>query len=687
MFFSKTYTVFLRGLGLFFYLTLFTNTVEGQTGYFLNGSATAFGNGCYAITPADSWQNGSVWYNKKLSLLEPIDIQFKAYFGGNDSLGADGMVLVLQTAGTNALGDNGEGMGFSGFNPALGIEFDVFSNWESSDPVFDHMAILSHGVVKHNRSENLAGPVPILPSYGNIEDGKEHLIRFRWNPMTQILDIFFDCERRLSMKKDLVNEIFQGVNEVYWGFTGATGKFFNKHMVCLDSLLENNFYDTICQGEQIQLIAANQTQKDYHWILSTELAPVNAFEAIATPTQPSIFQLRYIDECGDTLKEAFHIHVHSEHPQAIIDTFLCANDSLLIAYRADSVIWCDNQRTLQRSFYDSIRCNATIYRYGCPFVSRLHIQRIEDPTLNWLESSLCPGDSLIASPPLLVSNADTFRWTDGFPRANRTIAGGDTFWLTLQNRCSEKSFPLRVHNHLIKLFELGLDTAICPGSSAIIKPNIAAGSRLKWHDGSTLDSLIWNEQGVISAQLTDSNGCSQKDSLLISFLEDRGLPPFDNIDLCKGEKYLLNIPLPHPEGGIFINGQRINNGFQLMNFEGTLNILYEGICMTDNAEVEVQTTDCYCHFNFPNAFTPDQNGLNEYFRPVIQCEWSEYQISIYNRWGEKIYESYDPINGWNGECTHGPAPSGIYLFVAEYHGKTNLGFETSRQSGLLHLIR
>lgn len=687
MLFSNTYTSVLRALSLILFTALLMHEVQGQTGYFLNGSANALGNGCYAITPADSWQNGSVWYNKKLSLLEPIDIQFRASFGGNDSLGADGMVLVLQTAGNNALGDNGEGMGFSGFNPALGIEFDVFSNWESNDPVFDHMAILSHGVVKHNRNENLAGPVPILASYGNVEDGKDHLIRFRWNPTSQVLDIFFDCERRLSLKKDLVKDVFQGMKEVYWGFTGATGKFYNQHLVCLDSLLEKNFYDTICSGDQIQLLAIDQTKKDYHWIESDDLVPLNSVEAIAKPTQSAIFQLRYIDVCGDTLKESFHIHVPSEHPQLMIDTFLCANDSLLITYEADSAIWYDNQRALQRCFYDSIQCDATIYRHGCAYESQLNIRRIDDPAFNWSGSSLCPGDSLTISPPLLLSNADTFRWTDGFPWANRTITGGDTFWLVLQNSCAEKSFPLKVQTYSTEPFELGSDTAICLGSSALIKPDIAPGGSLRWHDGSQLDTLVWSEAGVVSAELTDSNGCVQEDRMLISFIEDGKLPKFENMELCKGEERLLSIPLPHPEGRILINGENTINGYQLKNFQGPLKIFYQGICKADSAEILVRTIDCHCRFSFPNAFTPDQNGLNERFRPVIQCEWSLFHLTIYNRWGEKIYETSDPINGWDGQYKHEPAPSGIYLFVAEYQGKTNLGSETSRQSGLFHLMR
>ena len=74
----------------------------------------------------------------------------------------------------------------------------------------------------------------------------------------------------------------------------------------------------------------------------------------------------------------------------------------------------------------------------------------------------------------------------------------------------------------------------------------------------------------------------------------------------------------------------------------------------------------YCfptYFYLPNAFTPNGDGLNDVF--MIKGE-SIYvvKLSIYNRWGELIFETTDPEKGWNGSG----APMDVYVVYYEYEG-------------------
>ena len=63
----------------------------------------------------------------------------------------------------------------------------------------------------------------------------------------------------------------------------------------------------------------------------------------------------------------------------------------------------------------------------------------------------------------------------------------------------------------------------------------------------------------------------------------------------------------------------------------------------------------------PNAFAPD--GINKEFKPVIVFgEGAEYQMEIYNRWGQKIFETQDPDEGWTGNNGLALHPSGVYVF-------------------------
>lgn len=62
----------------------------------------------------------------------------------------------------------------------------------------------------------------------------------------------------------------------------------------------------------------------------------------------------------------------------------------------------------------------------------------------------------------------------------------------------------------------------------------------------------------------------------------------------------------------------------------------------------------------PNAFTPNGDSLNDIFRPVVNADLIEtFSLVIYNQWGQKIFESYDPVSGWNGSDTS----AGVYGWV------------------------
>lgn len=69
----------------------------------------------------------------------------------------------------------------------------------------------------------------------------------------------------------------------------------------------------------------------------------------------------------------------------------------------------------------------------------------------------------------------------------------------------------------------------------------------------------------------------------------------------------------------------------------------------------------------PNAFTPDMSGLNDLFRPVFRDEEPEiYTLRIYNRWGQEIFESSDPGQGWDGTMKGAECPGDVYVYIIEY---------------------
>ncbi len=85
----------------------------------------------------------------------------------------------------------------------------------------------------------------------------------------------------------------------------------------------------------------------------------------------------------------------------------------------------------------------------------------------------------------------------------------------------------------------------------------------------------------------------------------------------------------------------------------------------------------------PNAFMP--NGVNNIFKPVLTYpNQSAYSMLIFNRWGEVLFQTTDPDDGWNGQIKNQLAPQDTYLYVIKM--TTSGGYEIERK-GTVTLIR
>ena len=90
-------------------------------------------------------------------------------------------------------------------------------------------------------------------------------------------------------------------------------------------------------------------------------------------------------------------------------------------------------------------------------------------------------------------------------------------------------------------------------------------------------------------------------------------------------------------------------------------------------------------FNAPNAFTPNGDGLNDEWIPKGDFGGvTGYQLRIWNRWGEKIYETDDYVQGWNGTHQGKDSPAGGYLWNVTF---TNAMGDEERYKGGVVLIR
>jgi gliding motility-associated-like protein len=208
-----------------------TALAQSDNPYHHNGSAYQENCHCFTLTIAENNATGSVWNVNKIDLRQPFDFNFNVNLGCKDAEGADGIAFVLQPISTS-IGTLGQGLGYAGIAPSMGIEIDTWINADLHDPLYDHIAISRNGIVDHADMDNMTAAVPVFPDSGNIEDCQWHSFRVKWDPATVTLSAEIDGVYRTGTTFDMVREVFANDPMVFWGFTSATGGANNHQRVC-----------------------------------------------------------------------------------------------------------------------------------------------------------------------------------------------------------------------------------------------------------------------------------------------------------------------------------------------------------------------------------------------------------------------------------------------------------------------
>ena len=95
---------------------------------------------------------------------------------------------------------------------------------------------------------------------------------------------------------------------------------------------------------------------------------------------------------------------------------------------------------------------------------------------------------------------------------------------------------------------------------------------------------------------------------------------------------------------------------------------YSGAISTS---IPVTLFKCNCQLFVPTAFTPNNDGKNDFFSgfPVAGCLIDYYNISVYNRWSNIVFTSENPLLRWDGRYKNENQPGGVYIYKIQYQFK------------------
>ena len=95
-------------------------------------------------------------------------------------------------------------------------------------------------------------------------------------------------------------------------------------------------------------------------------------------------------------------------------------------------------------------------------------------------------------------------------------------------------------------------------------------------------------------------------------------------------------------------------------------VLGIGLTFSDSASVSFLT--CDCSVEFPTAFTPNGDLSNDLFRPIYEssCDITNYELKIFNRFGQKVFESSNPAEGWDAVLQGQAQARDVYMYTSTY---------------------
>ena len=132
------------------------------------------------------------------------------------------------------------------------------------------------------------------------------------------------------------------------------------------------------------------------------------------------------------------------------------------------------------------------------------------------------------------------------------------------------------------------------------------------------------------------------------------------------------------------NPTHVYNSENSENYNVILTVSDEAGCQ-DMYTLPVPVVDNHVLY-VPNSFTPNKDGVNDVFLPVVACV-AKYYIIIYDRSGSIVFTSDDPEIGWEGTLSNGQeCPSGVYTYYINYVRYNNLKQELIK-TGNIYLIR
>lgn len=284
----------------------------------------------------------------------------------------------------------------------------------------------------------------------------------------------------------------------------------------------------------------------------------------------------------------------------------------------------------------------------------------------------CPGDTQYANIEIDILEIDTRYVSVGTPDNHMEIywkipefSDVKNFEIWKYSEMNNWSLLRVVNKETRSFFETNIDTDISPYSYKIVSKNKC---------GNTTETFIHTNVNL-KLKETNNNKFTLKFNPYIGW--KYGVYKYDLYEKGDYNSYQLVKSDVSPDS--YINLERLEESFKQC---------YRILAYEYKGGGEISWSNEQCVFfspliYIPNAFTPNGDGNNDRFKPVVFNVYS-YQLLIYNRWGELIFSTTDDKMEWDGDYKNSPSPQGTYIYSLIYRDYKGKEYKTR---GTINLLR
>lgn len=265
----------------------------------------------------------------------------------------------------------------------------------------------------------------------------------------------------------------------------------------------------------------------------------------------------------------------------------------------------------------------------------------------------------------------SFLWNTGSTSDNITVNKTGYYVLTATNQCGTQVDSIYVSIQDGTPPPTVADTTFC---QMVRNPQIVVdGVGLKWYlnatslAGSTTQPYIYTlEPGKDAIYVTQTIGYCESErvpvTITIKYQPREEMP--DQITMCEKYKYILGSNINDDVTYKWSTGESVC--CITPSREGTYRRAATNECGTYIDSVMITISECDQCVVVPTAFTPNRDGKNDMFGPIVTCPIGRFHMMVYNRWGNKLYETSDYNQGWDGSNNGNMSDDGTYVYVIEY---------------------